>query len=88
MTATVAKSALRRQLRDRRVANPIVSSRTRQMAKGIVRINRAFRAKRGPWSRRRDARTTTKAGLRRTSRASPSVAPPRLKEQPGRQTAT
>jgi hypothetical protein len=29
---------------------------------------RAFRAEQGPWSRRRDARTTTKAGLRRPSR--------------------
>ena len=29
----------------------------------------ASRAQQGPWSRRRDARTTTKAGLRRPSRA-------------------
>ena len=28
-----------------------------------------YRAEQGPWSRRRDARTTTKAGLRRPSRA-------------------
>jgi len=37
----------------------------------------ALRADQGPWSRRRDARTTTKAGLRRPSQAGPSVAPPR-----------
>ena len=37
-----------------------------------------FRAKHGPWSHRRDAPTTTKAGLRRPSRAGPSMAPPRL----------
>ena len=45
----------------------------------MVRLctSRAFRAEQGPWSRRRDARTTTKAGLRRPSRASPSAAPPR-----------
>jgi len=38
----------------------------------------ATRAEQGPWSRRRDARATTKAGLRRPSRAGPSVAPRRL----------
>ncbi len=37
-----------------------------------------FRAKQGAWSRRRDASTTTKPGLRRPSRAGPRVAPPRL----------
>ena len=33
-----------------------------------------IRAERGPWSHRRDPRTTTKAGLRRSSRPDPSVA--------------
>ena len=38
-----------------------------------------IRAEQGQWSRRRrDARTTTKAGLRRRSGADPSVAAPRL----------
>jgi hypothetical protein len=35
----------------------------------LVREVRGLRAEQGPWSRRRDARTTTKAGLHRPSRA-------------------
>ena len=49
-------------------------------------VSPEFRAEQGPWSRRRDARTTTKAGLRRPSRAGPSVAPPR--SHPGVTTAS
>jgi hypothetical protein len=45
--------------------------------------SRGSRALQGRWSRRRDARTTTKAGLRRPSRAGPSVARPRLMQQSG-----
>lgn len=40
--------------------------------------SRACRAERGLWSRRRDARATTKVGLRRPPRAGQSVASPRL----------
>jgi hypothetical protein len=42
-------------------------------------VSRGSRAKEGPWSRRRDAPTTTKAGLRRPSRVDPRMADPRLK---------
>jgi hypothetical protein len=53
-------------------------------AAGTERAQRPpCRAKQGPWSRRRDARTTTKAGLRRPSRAGANVAPPRLRQQRG-----
>ena len=45
------------------------------------------RAFRGPWSRRRDARTTTKTGLRRPSRAGRAwLLHARASSQPGRQT--
>lgn len=47
-------------------------------AGGKRRQRRPSRAKQGPRSRRGDARATTKGGLRRQSRAGPSVAPSRL----------
>ena len=47
-------------------------------ASALLLASCAIRAEQGPWSRRRDARTTTKAGVRRSSRAGPTLAPPRL----------
>ena len=54
--------------------------RERPCARTQDQISCGSRALQGRWSRGRDARTTTKAGLRRLSRAGPSMAPPRLKQ--------
>ena len=61
------------------VANAIAGLRVVRKVKAIAGPSCDFRAEQGQWSRRRDARMTTKARLRRPSGADPSVAAPRPK---------
>ena len=64
---------------DHSVANAIAGLRVVRKVKAIAGPSCDFRAEQGQWSRRRDARMTTKARLRRPSGADPSVAAPRPK---------